>query len=121
MTGLSSAGEALVLTPLTGTCFVSLHTADPLDAGSSEVSGNGYVRQSATFTNSGANPTVAANSAIITFPAATGAWGTITHFGTWSLASGGVFRGSGAVTTPKAVSNGDTARFAAGALTITAQ
>ena len=121
MVGLSSAGEALVLTPLTGTCFVSLHTADPGDSGSSEVSGSAYARQSATFTNSGANPTVAANNAIVTYPAATGAWGTITHFGTWSASSGGTFRGSGALTTSKVVGSGDTARFATGALTITAQ
>ena len=120
MTGLSSAGEALVLTPLTTTAFVSLHIGDPGDTGATELSGLGYARQSATFTNSGANPTVAANSAIVTFPAASGSWGTVGYFGVWSLATGGVFRGSGALTTPKPVNNGDTARFAVGALTITA-
>jgi hypothetical protein len=122
MVGLSSAGEALVLTPLTTTAYVSLHTADPSDAGASEVSGGGYARPSSavTFTSTGANPTVSANNAIVTFPVATGAWGTVTHFGIWSAVSGGTFRGSGALTTSKAVGNGDTARFAVGALTITA-
>ena len=122
MTGLSSKGETAVLAPLTTTAYVSLHTADPADAGASEVSGAAYARQGpTTFTNAGNNPTVASNSAIITFPAATGAWGTISHFGVWDAATAGNFRGSGAVTTPKAVGSGDTARFAAGALTITAQ
>ena len=121
MTGLSSAGETAVLSPLTTTAYVSLHTADPGDSGSSEVTGGSYARQGAiTFANAGNNPTVASNSSIVTFPAATASWGTITHFGIWSLASGGVFRGSGALTTAKAVNNGDTARFAAGALTIRA-
>ena len=33
MTGLSSSGEAAVLTPLTTTAYVSLHTADPGNTG----------------------------------------------------------------------------------------
>ena len=122
MTGLSSAGEAAVLAPLTTTCYVSLHTADPGDTGSSEVTGGAYARQGPiAFTNAGNNPTVASNSALLTFSQATAAWGTITHFGTWDAASAGNFRGSGALTTPTPVNNGDTARFLVGSLTITAQ
>lgn len=120
MVGLSSAGEAAVLTPLTTSAFVSLHTADPGDTGTSEITGGGYTRMSAAYTNAGNNPTVAGNNAIITFPQASANWGTVTHFGVWSLATGGVFRGAGALTTAKAVNSGDTARFAANALTITA-
>lgn len=122
MTGLSSKGEILVLAALDTTAYVSLHTADPGDSGASEISGGAYARQGpAAFANAGANPTVASNSAIITFPVATGDWGTVSHFGVWDAVSAGNFRGSGAVATPKAVGTGDTARFAAGALTITAQ
>lgn len=121
MTGLSSAGEAAVLAPLTTTTYVSLHTADPGNTGASEVSGSAYARVGTVgFTNTGGNPTVAANTAIVTFPAATGSWGTVSHFGVWSAATAGTFFGSGALVTPKAVGNGDTARFLAGALTITA-
>jgi hypothetical protein len=121
MVGLSSKGETAILTPLTTTCYVSLHTADPTDSGVNEVSGNGYARQGpVTFVNAGNNPTVASNSAIVAYAAATAAWGTISHFGTWDAATVGNFRGSGALTTPKAVNSGDTARFVAGALTITA-
>ena len=121
MVGLSSAGEALVLTPLTGTAYVSLHISAPDDSGNGEVTGGSYARQGpVAFTNTSNNPTVSSNSAIVTFPAATASWGTITHFGVWSAVTAGTFRGSGAVTTAKAVGNGDTARFAAGALTIRA-
>jgi hypothetical protein len=122
MTGLSGFGEAAVLAPLTTTAYVSLHTADPGNTGASEVSGGAYARQGpTTFANAGANPTVASNSSIITYPAATAAWGAIGFFGVWDAATGGNFRGSGAVTTPKLVNSGDTARFAANSLTITAQ
>jgi len=122
MTGLSSVGETAVLSPLTTTAYVSLHTGDPGNTGATEVSGGAYARQGPiTFANAGNNPTVASNSSIITFPVATGAWGTVAYFGVWDAATSGNFRGSGAVTTPKAVNSGDTARFAAGALTITAQ
>jgi hypothetical protein len=122
MTGLSGFGEALVLAPLTTTTYVSLHTADPGATGASEVAGGAYARQGpAAFSNAGSNPTVASNSAILTYAAATAAWGTITHFGLWDALASGNFRGSGALNTPKAVNAGDTARFAAGALTLTAQ
>jgi hypothetical protein len=121
MTGLSSVGETAVLSPLTTTAYVSLHTGDPGNTGATEVSGGAYARQGPiTFANAGNNPTVASNSAIITFPVATAAWGTIAYFGVWDAATSGNFRGSGALTTAKAVNSGDTARFAAGALTITA-
>ena len=122
MTGLSSQGELEVLIPLTTNAYVSLHISDPLDTGGSEVTGGAYARQGPiAFTDTGSNPTVSSNSAIVTFPAATAAWGTVGFFGVWDAATGGNFRGSGAVTTPKAVGIGDTARFAAGALTVTAQ
>ena len=118
MTGLSSAGETAVLTPLTTSAFVSLHTADPGNGGANEVSGGGYARQAATFANTGNNPTVAANSAVIVYsPSA--AWGTVGYFGLWSAATGGTFRGSGALNPVKTVSSGDTVRFLVSALTIT--
>ena len=121
MTGLSSVGESAVLTPLTTSAYVSLHTADPGNTGANEISGGGYARYGpVTFANAGNNPTVASNTAILTYSAATAAWGTISYFGIWDAAAAGNFRGSGALTTPKPVNAGDTARFAAGALTITA-
>ena len=126
MVGLSSAGEAAVLNAITTSVFVSLHTADPNPTPpgtfvSTEVSGGAYARLSAAFTQSGADPTVAANSGILTFPTATASWGTVSHFALWTALTGGTFLGAGALLTPKAVNSGDVARFAAGALTVTAQ
>ena len=123
MTGLSSIGEAAVLAPLTTSAFVSLHTADPGNTGGSEVSGGAYARQGpVTFANAGNNPPVASNSGIVSFPAATRILG---HGCLFRRLDGGNeqgrFQGSGALTTSKAVGNGDTARFIAGALTITVQ
>jgi hypothetical protein len=122
MSGLSPAGETAILAPLTTTAYVSLHTADPGTTGASEVSGGSYARQGpVAFANAGNEPTVASNSAIVTFPAATAAWGTISYFGIWTAATAGTFQGSGALTAAKAINSGDTARFLANALTITAQ
>lgn len=118
MAGLSTNGEVVALNALLAARFISLHTADPGNTGASEVAGGGYVRQSAAFTNSGGNPTLARNNALIQFPVATAAWGTITHFGVWSAAAGGTFYGSGAVGTPKAVAIDDIVRFLANAITV---
>lgn len=121
MPGLSSAGEAATLAPLTSSAYVSLHTADPANTGASEVSGGGYARQGAiTFANAGNNPTVASNTTILSFPTATANWGTINYFGIWTAVSGGTFLGSGTLTTPRVINNGDMVRFAIGALTISA-
>jgi hypothetical protein len=123
MTGLSASGESAVLAPLTTSAYVSLHTADPGPTGiSGEVVGGAYTRQGpVAFANAGNNPTVAGNSAIITFPTATAAWGTISYFGIWTAASGGTFQGSGQLTASKAINSGDVARFGVGFLTISAQ
>jgi len=51
--------------------YVGLHTADPTDAGTgTEVSGNGYARQSMAF--GAASSGTASNSAAVEFPAASG-------------------------------------------------
>jgi hypothetical protein len=121
MTGLSPAGETAVIASLVTTAYVSLHTADPGNTGANEITGGGYARQGpVAFTNSGSNPTIAANSAIVSYPTATAAWGTIGFFGLWSAATAGTFNGSAAVATPKTVNSGDQARFATGALTVSA-
>lgn len=121
MAGLSPYGESSILTPLTTTAYISLHTGDPGTTGISEVSGGAYARQGPVgFTNSGNEPTVARNNAVVTYPVATAAWGTVSYFGIWDAATAGNFRGSGAVSTPQAVNLGSTASFAANALTITA-
>lgn len=117
---LAAAGEARVLTGLLDTVFLSLHTADPSTTGANEVSGGSYARLATAFTQTGSNPTTAANSAVEQFTQATASWGTITHFGLWTAASGGSFLGGGAVSVAKAIAIGDIARWEIGALEVTA-
>ena len=124
MSGLSSIGETAVLAPLIASAYVSLHTADPGNTGTSEIStsGTGYARLPVTFAQvSGPNPTVEGNTAVLTFNTATAAWGTISFFGVWDALTAGNYRGSGALTVATPVNNGDTARFLGNSLTITAQ
>ena len=122
MTGLSSAGESAVLAPLVATAFVSLHTGDPGPTGVNEVSGGGYARQGpVAFVEAGSEPTVASNSAIVSFPQATADWGFLIYFGVWDAVAAGNFLGSGALTAASSINNGDDARFFVGALTITVQ
>lgn len=121
--GLSSNGEATVLAALLASRYVSLHTADPGNTGASEVStggGSGYARQAATFGSSGGNPTTYSNSVLIQFPIANTNWGTVTHFGLWSAASGGTFLGSAALSASKTINTDDIGRFPIGDLVVTA-
>ena len=122
MTGLSPHGEAAVLAAITTVGYVSLHAADPGTSGGGEIVGNAYARQGpVAFTNTGSEPTVASNSAIVSYATASADWGVVGFFGVWDAASGGNFQGSGALDVPRTVLAGDQVRFLTGALTITAQ
>jgi hypothetical protein len=59
------------------------------------------------------------NDSTITFPEASGSWGTISHFALFDAAEGGNMLAYGALDESKDVGSGDTARFNASALTIT--
>jgi len=106
-----------------GTVYVSLHSADPTDAGNgAELSGNGYARKSVTNNTTNwpnASSGSKSNGTAITFATATGNWTAATHFGIWDASSAGNLLYFGALTASKTVQNGDTASFAVGALTIT--
>jgi len=114
--------------------YVSLHTSGCSDSSNgTEVSGGSYARvqvasstanwagtQSAgsTTASSGTGGTTSNNNAV-TFPAPTGNWGVITHFGIYDASSSGNLLFCAALTASKTVNNGDAApSFAAGALTI---
>ena len=72
------------------TLYVGLFTAEPGEAGGgTEVSGNGYARQSVAMTVSGTSPTEANNDATVQFPTATGSQGTVTHAGVFDALTGG--------------------------------
>jgi len=103
------------------TIYVGLSTADPLDSGSglAEPSGNGYARvatSSASWTTSSSGSL--SNASDISFPQATGSWGTITHFALFDAASSGNMLAHGALNQSKTITSGDTTKFAAGDLNV---
>ena len=107
-----------------GSFYISLHTADPGEAGSQTTSEATYTsyarvavaRSAAGWTIASAN---VSNAAAVTFPAATGGSNTITYFGIGSDASGaGNLFFSGALTASLAVSSGITPSFAIGELDV---
>jgi hypothetical protein len=105
------------------TLYVGLSTTAPNIGGTgiTEPSGSAYAR--VAVTNNVTNFPNAANGAksngtVVTFPTATGPWGTVTHFFISDLATGGNIIGYGILGTAQSVANGGTVSFAAGALTI---
>lgn len=114
--------------------YMALFTAAPTDAGGgTEVAGGSYARvnlapsdtnwtatQGGTTGNSSGNGGQTANAVSIVFPAPTGNWGTISHFGIFDAASGGNLLVWDALTTPRTVNSGDLApAFAIGSLVVT--
>lgn len=115
-TGISLVGDATGLpgSATAGSLFVSLHTADPGEAGdqsTSETTYTGYARVGVA--RSGANWVVTNNSvspnASITFGACTAGTATITHFGVGASSSGaGKLLYKGAISPTISVSSGVT-------------
>ena len=101
------------------TVYVSLHTGSPVDddSGANEVSGGGYARQSAAF-GTISNGSVSTN-ATITYPVATGNYGTVSHIGIYDASSSGNLLFHGAVTTSKTIETGDQFQISSGNLTVT--
>lgn len=100
------------------TVYVGLYTTDPTDANTgTEVSGNAYARQSATF--GAPSDGVTTNSAAIEFPQATGSWGTVTHIGILDAPSGGNLLFHAPLTASKTIATGDVFRIASGSLSVT--
>lgn len=98
------------------TLYIALSTADPTDAGSglTEPAGNGYARvQHSGWSRTG---NTVSNSTAVTFPQATGSWGTITHFAIMDAATAGNVLASGSVSPSQAVVSGNTVEFAIGDL-----
>ena len=108
------------------TAYIALCTADPTDAGTgadmSEVADAGSYARITTDADNWAAATAGskANAEALTFPEATGAWGTVTHFAIVDSGTHGEgnLLVSGALTASKAIASGDTPRFAIGDLTI---
>ncbi len=106
--------------------WVGLFTAAPSDsAAGTEVSGGSYARVAVVRTGAGWNaatgtsPALTDNTGAITFPTASGSWGTVTHFGIFDASTAGNLLYWADLAASKTVASGDTASFAAGALDIT--
>ena len=97
--------------------YVSLHTADPTDAGTgAEVSGGSYARTAASFST--ATVGVVATDADVTFPTATATWGVVGWIGLWDAASGGNMLYHTALDTSKTIDSGDIFKITTGNLTV---
>lgn len=119
-----SQPAALHVGLLTGACSDS--------SAGTEVTGGSYARVqnnpgnanwkgthgSVTGVSSGTGGTIS-NAVVLTFPAPTANWGSITHFGIYDASTSGNLLICAALTTPKTVNNGDAApSFAVDVLTV---
>lgn len=128
MSALSDYAEKLLLDWLmtTGSAtrptawYVALYTAAPSDSGGgTEVSGNGYARQSVTFNAASTPAGTTDNSGAVTFTASGGNWGTITHIGIFDALTTGNLLWHGSMTASKIIADGDTLEFAIGNIDLT--
>lgn len=116
----SNFGEEQALAAVLNGSFIGLTTSAPGETSAgSEVSASEYSRQSWTASYTQGDPTTATNTATVTFPQATSAWGTVTHAVLFSAATGGDYLGymelrdpnNTSVALPKSVTSGDILRF----------
>lgn len=100
------------------TVYVSLWTTDPTDAGSgTEVSGGSYARTAVTF--GAPSNGVTTNSADVTFPTATGTWGTVGWIGINDALSSGNLLYHTPLDVSKTVTSGDIFKISTGNLSVT--
>lgn len=126
-TNISLVGDATGLrgSSIAGSLYVSLHTADPGEAGdqtTNEATFTSYARVAVARTAGGWTVTnnLVENTAAITFIQCTGGTNTITHVGVGTDSSGvGKLLYKGALTSSLAVSNGIIVEFIAGAFDLT--
>lgn len=102
------------------TVYMALYTAAPTDAGGgTEVNGGSYARQGVGL--SVASGGASSNVADITFPTATGDWGTIVACSLMDALTNGNFLMWSNLDENRTVNNGNTFRFNAGNLAVVAQ
>jgi len=100
------------------TVYVALYTTDPTDADAgTEVTGGSYARTAVTF----AAPSngVSTNSADVTFPTCSAAWGTVTHIGLRDASTAGNLLYHTALDTSKTIDTGDIFKISTGNLSVT--
>lgn len=119
--GKTSVLGALATAP---TIYVALSTTAPAENGTgvTEPVGSGYARVATAAVDwnaaTAADPSVVTNANAVTFAAATGAWGTVTHFALYDAITAGNVLGSAALTASKSPTTGDTASFAPSSLSV---
>ncbi len=96
--------------------WVKLHTGDPGSAGTSNPAAN-TTRQQATFGSAAASRAIS-NTAAIEWLAVPNTE-TYTHISLWTASSGGTFIGRDDLSSPAAVTAGDTFRIPIGDLDLT--
>lgn len=115
------------------TIYIALFTTATSDDGTgTEVTGGSYARvqvgpgdsswngtHGTTTGSSSGTGGLIDNAAVITFPTATGSWGTITHFGIYDAATSGNMLFHGALSASKTIGTNDTFTFPAGDLDVT--
>lgn len=93
------------------TVYVSLHTGDPGEDGTSnEVSGTNYARKAVTAStgfNAASGGSMTNNGAITFAAAGSGGWGTVTYAGIFDAISGGNFLIGGALDAGTAINEND--------------
>jgi hypothetical protein len=108
-----------------GSFYISLHSADPGEAGNqstNEISYTGYARVAVNRTAGGWTRTTStiANTALVQFGQCTGGTATAAHFGIGTDSTGaGNLLLKGALNASLSISNGIQPQFAAGAMTAT--
>lgn len=105
-----------------GNRWISLHTADPGEDGTTgEASGSGYARvqYNASSTNWTRTNNSVTNANDITFGTLSGSLGPITHFAVWDASSAGNCLYVGAFASSRSFLSGDTPKINASGLTIT--
>lgn len=130
MAGKSQYFTDAVLSVLRGTnitapatVYIGLYSVAPADDNSmgTELSGNGYARQAATFgapTTDTGNVRKVANTGAISFGPASADWPQAVAFGVFDALTNGNRLYHGALTTAKTVLNGDSGQFAIGAIEV---
>ena len=99
-----------------GTFYLALYTSAPTaSGGGTELSGNGYARQTVAFTTTAQQ---SSNTAAVEFPTATADWGTIVAVGVFDASTSGNLLAFGNLTASKSIVSGDVLRVPAGDLDI---
>jgi hypothetical protein len=98
--------------------YVGLYTTDPTDANTgTEVTGGSYARTAATF--GAPSNGVTTNSGAVTFPTATGTWGTVGWIGILDAATSGNLLYHTPLTASKSITSGDIFTISVGNLSVT--